>query len=437
MAGILDLFNVSKPPPSKPKTVFEADMCTVTLPDEVSEDLSTIVQSAFQEARAVGIKMVVFDMVQRGGEVDHMDCVLSEFEAWQQIPGNIVGVVCRGMCASAGIFMVGMATPGYRFAVPHTKFLIHSAYTNQTIGLVNAQAQNEQKWHQYTTRETFARLEKRIGRRMGFLQDVLHESAQGQDLNIDCTRALQLGIIDHVGYPRFESEVRTNVFTKVYLGTSRYKKPIVTPHKIEDDDECAALVADFVKEDIDDEFRPEKSRRRKKHTQHRGKSKKLKKKQAATGASSSSSLSSSSSSSASHEAAATPSSSTKKAKALGVSASESGEQDAAQAEAGAASSTKRGNKRRRTETPETAGDDTSDDSEDDDDIESDIGLDTNDDEDDEGDSDDEDELGDLDSDTSDDDEDDSPILPGKVEDTIGKVDGSKDARVIGKKRKRF
>lgn len=136
----------NKPETPKRRTVFEADLCTVTLPDEVDDNLSQIVQEAFQEARSKGIRTVVFDMVQRGGDVDHMECVMSEFEAWKQVPGNVVGVMCRGVCASAGIMIVGLASPGYRFADPHCKFMIHSAYTSQSIGRINTQADAEQKW---------------------------------------------------------------------------------------------------------------------------------------------------------------------------------------------------------------------------------------------------------------------------------------------------
>ena len=264
MAGILDaLMARSKPDAAKRSSVFEADMCTVTLPDEVCEDLSEIVQEAFQEARAKGIRTVVFDMVQRGGEVDHMECVLSAFEAWKQVPGNVVGVMCRGVCASAGILIVGLATPGYRFADPHCKFMIHSAYTSQSIGRINTQADAEQQWLQFTTRETFARLEAAVGRRQGFFQELLQEASSGQDLNIDATRALHLGIIDHVGYPRFEAEVRTTVSTKVYLNGERYKTAVAMPQKIADDDECAESIVDFVVENIKDEYKPERPRRTK------------------------------------------------------------------------------------------------------------------------------------------------------------------------------
>ena len=264
MAGFLDLFAArAKPDGPKPSTMFEADLCTVTLPDEVGEDLSKVVQEAFQEARSKGIRTVFFDMVQRGGEVDHMECVLSEFEAWRSVPGNVVGVMCRGVCASAGIFIAGLASPGYRFADPHCKFMIHSAYTSQSIGRINTQADSEQQWLQYTTRETFARLEKQIGRRMGFFQELLEDASSGQDLNIDSKRAMQLGIIDHVGYPRFETEVRTTVSTKIYLNGERYKSPAVSPLQIKNDDECADVIVDFVKEDVKEEYKPERPRRRK------------------------------------------------------------------------------------------------------------------------------------------------------------------------------
>jgi len=127
--------------------MFEPDRATVVLPEDVSQSLSNIVRRAFQQARARGVTKVVFDMTSRGGEADHMDVVLSEFEAWKARKGHKVVVVVRGMCASAGILMLALASPGYRIAVPFTKFLIHAAYTGQAIGRVNAQAEREAKWH--------------------------------------------------------------------------------------------------------------------------------------------------------------------------------------------------------------------------------------------------------------------------------------------------
>ena len=106
-----------------------------------------------------------------------------------------VSTVCYGMAASMGAFLLSCGTKGRRFALPHSRILIHQPLINTENGIVRTQS-DIQKMAEGILKSR-NELEKIMAENIGVSLDKIHCDCE-RDNWMSASEALEYGIIDGI-----------------------------------------------------------------------------------------------------------------------------------------------------------------------------------------------------------------------------------------------
>lgn len=106
-----------------------------------------------------------------------------------------VSTVCYGMAASMGAFLLSCGKKGRRFALPHSRILIHQPLISSEGGIIKTQSSMQKMAEEIlTARET---LEKIMAKNIGVSVKKIHLDCE-RDNWMSAQEALEYGLIDGI-----------------------------------------------------------------------------------------------------------------------------------------------------------------------------------------------------------------------------------------------
>ena len=106
-----------------------------------------------------------------------------------------VSTVCYGMAASMGAFLLSCGKKGRRFALPHSRILIHQPLINTESGIVRTQSDMQKMADSILKSRN--ELEKIMAQNLGVSLEKIHQDCE-RDNWMSASEALEYGIIDGI-----------------------------------------------------------------------------------------------------------------------------------------------------------------------------------------------------------------------------------------------
>ncbi|MBR3864205.1 MAG: ATP-dependent Clp protease proteolytic subunit [Clostridia bacterium] len=106
-----------------------------------------------------------------------------------------VSTVCYGMAASMGAFLLSCGKKGRRFALPHSRILIHQPLINTESGIVRTQSDMQKMADSILKSRN--ELEKIMAENIGVSLEKIHHDCE-RDNWMSANEALEYGIIDGI-----------------------------------------------------------------------------------------------------------------------------------------------------------------------------------------------------------------------------------------------
>ena len=106
-----------------------------------------------------------------------------------------VSTVCYGMAASMGAFLLSCGKKGRRFALPHSRILIHQPLINTESGIVRTQSDMQKMADSILKSRN--ELEKIMAENIGVSLEKIHHDCE-RDNCMSANEALEYGIIDGI-----------------------------------------------------------------------------------------------------------------------------------------------------------------------------------------------------------------------------------------------
>ena len=106
-----------------------------------------------------------------------------------------VSTVCYGMAASMGAFLLSCGKKGRRFALPHSRILIHQPLINTESGIVRTQSDMQKMADSMLKSRN--ELEKIMAENIGVSLEKIHHDCE-RDNWMSANEALEYGIIDGI-----------------------------------------------------------------------------------------------------------------------------------------------------------------------------------------------------------------------------------------------
>ncbi len=106
-----------------------------------------------------------------------------------------VSTVCYGMAASMGAFLLSCGAKGRRFALPHSRILIHQPLINSENGIIRTQSDMQKMAESILKSRN--ELERIMAENIGVSLDKIHQDCE-RDNWMSASEALEYGIIDGI-----------------------------------------------------------------------------------------------------------------------------------------------------------------------------------------------------------------------------------------------
>lgn len=147
-------------------------------------------------------KMIVIAIDSPGGYVSALDRMLGSVSMAKGLGIKVV-TFCKGIAMSCGSILLGMGTPGYRYAHRDSKILLHEISGGAQGTRTNMQAEMAQ--FVYENSELF----RKVARNSGIDEDYYFSfvKKEHKDLHINPIRALYIRLIDHMDMPIIKKTV--------------------------------------------------------------------------------------------------------------------------------------------------------------------------------------------------------------------------------------
>ena len=139
-----------------------------------------------------------------GGHTDQLNRIVDLMET-STVP---VVTIAKGMCMSAGVFLLAAGTPGYRWISSTCTVMVHDV-SSIDYGKTEDMISNAKALKKYRD-AIFQRFDKHTGKKRNYWAKKLKESGN-VDLCLTARKAKQEGIADHIGIPRMKVQISLDV----------------------------------------------------------------------------------------------------------------------------------------------------------------------------------------------------------------------------------
>lgn len=169
--------------------------------NDFMSDLDNI-REKFSESQPI---LVIVDSF--GGSIYGLASI---YEALQAVNNPIV-TYCTSKAMSAGaIILSTCGTPGLRFASPNATVMVHELSSGNGGNIID-----QEGYHEYLKIENdkwMTILAKSMGLKKGKeIREILLERGKGHDYYMNAEEALEMGIIDQVGYLKLQPQFSWNI----------------------------------------------------------------------------------------------------------------------------------------------------------------------------------------------------------------------------------
>lgn len=168
---------------------------------DVEEETLDLVRDAVVSATASDQPVLPIYVSSYGGLVYAAQAIIEEINGCS-IP---VATIAQGKAMSAGAMILGSGTIGYRYSSPDVAIMLHDL----SAGVFGKQSEIEatSKHYKKINRRLWRKLAKHCGHkdRDYFLRLV---SKKNSDLYLTAKQALKHKLIDHIGCPKLEAQVK-------------------------------------------------------------------------------------------------------------------------------------------------------------------------------------------------------------------------------------
>ncbi len=130
-----------------------------------------------------------------GGNVDALNGMISALHG-ASLP---VVTYVSSKANSCGAFLLGMGTPGFRYASPGAGIMLHQLSNSSTLGQTN-QGEAKAQHLSRLNKQLFASLSVHCGHSPDYFAHLLAEGHYA-DLNLEAFEAYQHGLVDFIGAP--------------------------------------------------------------------------------------------------------------------------------------------------------------------------------------------------------------------------------------------
>lgn len=161
----------------------------VMLCDEVSSDTAQIITSCLLYLDSLNHDDITLYINSPGGSVTAGFAI---YDTMQFIKSD-VSVVCMGMAASMGAFLLSGGAPGKRYALPNAEVMIHQPLIGGGLG----GQQTDIMIHAKNLERTRDRLEAIMAKNTGKTVEEIHSACE-RDNYLTAQEALDFGLIDAI-----------------------------------------------------------------------------------------------------------------------------------------------------------------------------------------------------------------------------------------------
>jgi ATP-dependent protease ClpP protease subunit len=173
------------------------------------ESTIQIFQNKINIGKNTGQKIIPIIVNTYGGDVDNLIEMISIIEN-AQADGLIVATINRSVAFSAGAILVGFGTQKYRYADPASSFMMHeiSSLTEGKVSDIN----NEAHFLRLFNDSIYKKLAKYCWHED---ENYFLKLMKDKDIYLNPIEALSHRLIDYIGNPRMEVEIKVEYKWKV------------------------------------------------------------------------------------------------------------------------------------------------------------------------------------------------------------------------------
>lgn len=187
------------------------------LTGEFTEELAFAFRQQLLSAEAIAMKskqkLLPITIDSFGGDVYALFSCIDAIKAID--PSITVATIVIGKAMSAGAILATCGHTGFRFMAPNSTIMYHTA-SGGASGTVEDMAISVDEAKRLN--EKLLRIgSQNLGKKAGFLEKFLKD-ANNTDVYIDADKALELGIVDHVGIPKFDIQISYDIITHMPNG---------------------------------------------------------------------------------------------------------------------------------------------------------------------------------------------------------------------------
>ena len=139
-----------------------------------------------------------------GGHTDQLNRMIDLMET-ATVP---IVTIAKGMCMSAGAFLLAAGTEGYRYAARSSSIMVHDV-TEGSFGKAEDIVANTKAMKKYRD-AVFQRFDRHTGQKRNYWTKKLKKSGN-VDMYLTARQAKAEGIIDNIGIPRMKISISLEV----------------------------------------------------------------------------------------------------------------------------------------------------------------------------------------------------------------------------------
>lgn len=171
--------------------------------EEFNETTANDLEDKVAQAYKNDQKFIIIRVHSPGGSVYALSRMLNTIQSAKD-SGITVVTMCPGIAMSCGSILLAMGTKGYRFCGPHSAILLHEI-SGGVKGTMTGM-DNELAEYEFDNKNLFRKIAKNAGlEEEDYYYNIVH--GLHKDLFIHPTRAMEIGLVDHLFLPRLTKKV--------------------------------------------------------------------------------------------------------------------------------------------------------------------------------------------------------------------------------------